>query len=233
MMQYEPQFEVDEVASKTGMVRGVLVVLAAAAVGLLVLGVGLAPQTNLETAPGTLAVDLAGEPEAPAGAEALDPATDPSDAQPDVLGQSQPESTDGMEEPAPDSTVTTQLTTTTTVSDTTATTDTAVRIPEEIVVQVLNAGGPQGAAGRASTSLADSGYSVLAARNALPDLVRDSTTKLLYAEGFQQEAMRIEQHFGVTGVPSEILDLNDPPMEDFDPKTTVVLLLGGDGIVDP
>ena len=112
-------------------------------------------------------------------------------------------------------TTTTSSTTTTMVTTTTETTI-PVRPPEEVRVAVLNAGAPQGAAGRFSQVLDDAGYQTLPADDYSPD---QDPSRMWYREGFSAEANELLEF-----IPDALVE--PLPDEDLQPGADVIVVLG-------
>jgi len=115
---------------------------------------------------------------------------------------------------------TTKSSTTTTAAPITTTT-TVVESPVTLQVQVLNASGVAGAAGRLTTKLAEAGYTVLPAGNA-PE--RYATSAIYYQEGWQDRAEEILQIAEL----EEIEQVSAMPQQFVSPDASVVVLIGRD-----
>ncbi len=223
----------------TDLFRGAMVILAAVIIGGLVLSRGIdgddtAPGADLDTeqadvdpaSGGTdVETDLTGADASADGA--TDPGTDPA-----TSGAGTDPATDpGTTPTVPDDSATGD--TTATGEDTGATTETTtspldtVRPPAEVRTLVLNAGGPQGIAGRATELLQAASYLTSAAKNA--DV--NGSSAIYYAEGFQAEALAVASVFG-PGVEAVVqpLDPAAPPSTDLQ-QATVIVVIGPDDVI--
>jgi LytR cell envelope-related transcriptional attenuator len=95
------------------------------------------------------------------------------------------------------------------------------RQPSEVSVRVLNASGVSGAAGQKSDVLAQGGYQVVEAGNA-PEGTDPATTVVLFAPGYDQEAVMVAQALGSN--PSSVAALTDPPQVETGGAQIVVIL---------
>lgn len=105
-----------------------------------------------------------------------------------------------------------------------ATTLPAPRPANEVKVVVANAASVAGAAGRATEELRALGYTTLEATNA--EEAADTST-LLYAEGYEAEAVAMASEIGLD--PANIAPMPDPiPVSEPPADANLVLLLGRD-----
>ncbi|HEY7069577.1 MAG TPA: LytR C-terminal domain-containing protein [Acidimicrobiales bacterium] len=114
-------------------------------------------------------------------------------------------------------------------SDTTAppgsdTTTTPIRAQAEVTVIVANASGVQGAAATQTDRLAMGGYKTAPAANA-PEGMELSTTEILPAAGYEQEAARMATELGLA--PESVKPMTDPPPVDM-AGANILVLLGTD-----
>lgn len=111
-----------------------------------------------------------------------------------------------------------------TTDDTTAKKNSkAARSNDQVVVQVLNASGVQGAATQRSNDLKAKGYQVLPAGNA-PE-TRDGTAVECVA-GYDKEADVLVATLGELGVPATVEALPDPLPAGFDAAANCYVVLG-------
>lgn len=112
-------------------------------------------------------------------------------------------------------------------TDTTATPLDTVRSPAEVRTLVLNAGGPQGIAGRATELLQAASYTTAAAKNA--DL--NGPSVVYYVEGYEDEAVAVVSVFG-PGLDGLVqpLDPANPPSDDIQ-DAAVIVVVGNDDII--
>ncbi len=221
----------------TDLFRGAMVILAAVIIGGLVLSRGI---DGDDTAPGadtdTEQADVDPASGAvtdtdtdPAGGDAMaDPAAD-ADAgtDPATGAESDPGTDPGATPTVPaDDSATTGEDTGATTETTTSPLDT-VRAPAEVRTLVLNAGGPQGIAGRATELLQAASYLTSAAKNA--DV--NGPSAIYYAEGFQAEALAVASVFGPDlETLVQPLDTANPPSADLQ-QATVILVVGADDLI--
>lgn len=215
----------------TDLFRGAMVILAAVIIGGLVLSRGIdgddtAPgdteQGDVEPASGDVTDTTIADGNA-AGADAgTDPATG---AAPDDGTDPATDGTSTPTTPTDDSMAAGEDTGSTTET-TTSPLDT-VRAPAEVRTLVLNAGGPQGIAGRATELLQAASYLTSAAKNA--DV--NGPSVIYYAEGYQAEALAVASVFG-PGLESLVqpLDTANPPSVDLQ-QATVVVVVGNDDVI--
>lgn len=106
----------------------------------------------------------------------------------------------------------------------TATTLPTARPANEVKVVVANAARVDGAAGRATEQLRALGFTTLPASNA--EEASDTST-LLYAEGYEAEALVMANEIGLD--PANVAPMPDPvPISDPPADANLVLLLGRD-----
>lgn len=231
----------------TDLFRGAMVILAAVIIGGLVLSRGIdgddvddldgaeaaaaAEQDELDPASGEVtgtddgtvtdpASDGASDPAAGVDpGAAADPATDP------LTGAAA--GTDTSTDPGTTPTAPADDAMADESSETTDSPLDTVRPPAEVRTLVLNAGGPQGIAGRATELLQAASYLTSAAKNA--DVNGPST--IYYTEGFQNEALAVASVFG-PGLESlvQALDPAAPPTADLQ-QANVVVVVGNDDII--
>lgn len=215
-------------SGRPGLIRGVLVIVTAVALGVFVATTGLdrQPPDPLDTAAadtgtGSEASGADGmiDDGAAAGGSVLPDGSavpDPAGAEIDVTGSMSP-------------TTPTSGQTASTLPTTTASTAPAVRPPGEVTVLVLNASGTAGIAAAGTDMLDTAGYSTLTAKNA----DEFGSSAVLYTEGYRLEAAAVAAVFGVepAGV-TDPLDPAEPPMDDLG-TAKVIVLVGFDGVIDP
>lgn len=120
-------------------------------------------------------------------------------------------------------------TTATTTSETTATTKAkknstkTARTNDQVVVQVLNGSGVQGAATQRSNDLKAKGYQVLPAGNA--PATRDGTAVQCVA-GYEKEAEALVTTLNDLGVPATVEALPNPVPAGYDTAANCYVLLG-------
>ncbi len=223
----------------TDLFRGAMVILAAVIIGGLVLSRGI---DGDDTAPGTDAdteqadVDPASgavtETDDPGGDASADPTAEAGTGNDPATGATPGTETDPATDPGTTPTAPADDTPAA-GDDTGATTETTtspldtVRPPAEVRTLVLNAGGPQGIAGRATELLQAASYLTSAAKNA--DV--NGPSAIYYAEGFQAEALAVASVFG-PGLEALVqpLDTANPPSADLQ-QATVILVVGNDDII--
>ena len=240
--------------ARVGLMRGILVIVTAVAVGAFVLSRAGFDDSSAATVAG------ADDPEAAAGLDgaALDPATDPAvdntadNTADDATGQDGGSpalgtigadgstgstvgdasddgtagATDGGGTGAGNGAGSTQ-TTATTAPDTTDSSGPAgpdIAGPAQIAVLVLNAEGTKGIAGQGSEALRDAGYQVLAPRNAT-NLSAES--RVLYTGDFEAEAVSVATALGSGAEIVAPLDPANPPLNDVG-EAMVVVVIGQD-----
>lgn len=130
--------------------------------------------------------------------------------------------TSGLDDP--------ETTTTVPGDDGTTTTETGTtepdRQPGDVVVAVLNGGGPAGTAGATSSTITDSGYQAGTVGNITPGVAELDTTKVYYAEGYQAEATAVA---GLLGKSDDAVEaLPSPPPGSGLEAANVVVVLGRD-----
>lgn len=114
---------------------------------------------------------------------------------------------------------------TTSTSDPTETTE-PDRQPGDVVVAVLNGGGPTGAAGDTSATIVERGYQAGPVGNTNPGTPAFETTKVFYAEGYQAEATAVA---GLLGKADDAVEaLPEPPPGAGLESSNVVVVLGVD-----
>lgn len=170
-------------------------------------GTGTDPATDPAAADQGTATDPGAETDPVTGATAdtgTDPGTTPTAAADDAMADDSDDSTDTTESPL----------------------DT-VRAPAEVRTLVLNAGGPQGIAGRATELLQAASYLTSAAKNA----DANGASVIYYAEGYQNEALAVASVFG-PGLESLVqpLDPAAPPSVDLQ-QATVIIVVGNDDVI--
>lgn len=97
------------------------------------------------------------------------------------------------------------------------------RTNDQVVVQVLNGSGVQGAATQRSNDLKAKGYQVLPAGNA--PATRDGTG-VQCVEGYEKEAEALVATLGELSVPATVETLSSPLPAGFDPAANCYVLLG-------
>ena len=113
-----------------------------------------------------------------------------------------------------DSVSTTEATTTTTAG--------SDRAPSEVSVIVLNGSGQTGAAGTNSTTIGESGYTMLTPGNA----PTTETTVVYYADGYQEDAIAVA---GILGKGTDaVKPLSEASLGGAEGDADVVVVLGGD-----
>lgn len=113
----------------------------------------------------------------------------------------------------------------TTTTDATDTTE-PDRQPGDVVVAVLNGGGPAGAAASTSATIVERGYQAGPVGNTTPGTPALDTTKVYYAEGYQAEATAVA---GLLGKADDAVEaLPEPPPGAGLESSNVVVVLGKD-----
>lgn len=131
--------------------------------------------------------------------------------------------TSGLDDPETTTTVPGDDGTTTTTETGTTEPD---RQPGDVVVAVLNGGGPAGTAGATSSTITDSGYQAGTVGNITPGVAELDTTKVYYAEGYQAEATAVA---GLLGKSDDAVEaLPSPPPGSGLEAANVVVVLGRD-----
>lgn len=224
--------------ARVGLIRGVLVIVTAVAIGAFVVTQGLEDDgTESIAAASDVAVgssddgSVSADPDGPAdGSADADGADDGRGTGGDAMAG---ESTGDPEPTAGDDAATADVGATGgDGSDPTSTTGTEpagpeVRVPADVKVLVLNGAGAKGIAGRGSAILADAGYDVLAPKNA--DFLGPSL--VLYTEGLEEEATAVAEVFGAD--PAAVvgpLDPADKPIQDTR-NADIVVVVGQDGLI--
>ena len=193
--------------SRVGLMRGILVIVTAIAVGAFVLSQGF-DDNDTEA--------VAAESEAAAGESTIDDTASANSTTSTTLDQGSI-STEAMAEE-------------TTVDDTTTTAPAApaIRAPQDVTVLVLNAAGTKGIAGRGSEILQQAGYPVLAPKNA----TQLGPTAVLFTEQFDAEAQEVASLFGLDPVPVvAAYDPANPPIDDIQ-NAIVIVVIGEDNLID-
>lgn len=228
----------------TDLFRGAMVILAAVIIGGLVLSRGIdgddaggvddAEATAAEQGEVDPASGQAADPEAETGT-ATDPAADPGTATDPGAATDPGTSTDPVTGATAGTDGDAGVTPTTAVGDamTDDSTDTTespldtVRAPAEVRTLVLNAGGPQGIAGRATELLQAASYLTSAAKNA--DV--NGPSVIYYTEGYQNEALAVASVFG-PGLESLVqpIDPAAPPSADLQ-QANVIVVVGNDDVI--
>lgn len=112
-------------------------------------------------------------------------------------------------------------------TDDTTTTGPAIRPPNEVTVQVLNATDRKGIAGQGTDLLSLAGYATVPAGNAL----EAQPSAILYTEGFEDEALAVATILG-TGLESLVQPLDPSLILSEDPVAAdVVVVLGNDDAI--
>ena len=203
--------------------RGILIVLAASAVGLFIVAFGLDGSSPVPTQTQQVSASGAGDvdPSGSSGDGGIETANDQPDANNQTTlttGDTAVSTADaGLVEP--------------TVTQDTTSTLAVERLVSEVVVQVLNGGGPKGIAGNATTLLKDKGYQTLAAKNAYAEF--NGPSRILHLDGYEAEAIGVAAEFGVDVSLLEVFSFDNPPAEDLDPSAMVVVIIGEDGVLVP
>ncbi len=228
--------------SRVGLVRGIVVILTAVAIGGFMVAQGLDRDADVVAAGETVTVgdDVAGTTatdevalEGPAvDSETVDDTTSASadvgadDGSAPATGADGDGDTEAQTPPAADETAETNEAT-----DTTETTGPAGPAEEqtvEVKILVLNGAGAKGIAGRGSEILSDAGYEVLAPKNA--DVLGPS--QVLFLDGAEEEARAVAEVFGTD--PDAVvapLDPASPPIGDTR-DATIVVVVGQDGLIE-
>lgn len=111
----------------------------------------------------------------------------------------------------------------TTTEATTTTTAGSSRAPSEVSVIVLNGSGQTGAAGTNSTTVGESGYTMLTPGNAPAGT---DTTIVYYADGYQEDAIAVA---GILGKGTDaVKPLTDASLGGAEGDADVVVVLGSD-----
>lgn len=102
-----------------------------------------------------------------------------------------------------------------------------VLAPAEVVTLVLNGAGTKGIAGRGTEILANAGYEVLAPKNATDN----GPTAVFYTASFEAEAVAVAELFELDPVlVVKSLDPAAPPFDDLR-NAMVVVVIGEDGLI--
>lgn len=205
-------------AGRAGVIRGILVIVTAVAIGAFVIARGLDDTSTEVVAAAT--DDDADRDDADADVDGTDPSVEIAGAEADTDGAAS-----GGTATTDDTAAATTIPPT---SETTAPAGPVARTPAEITVLVLNGKGTKGVAGRGSTLLQDAGYDVLAPKNA--DFLGPSL--VLYTEGFEPDASAVAAVFGVD--PTAVvqpLDPANPPIGDTQ-GADIIVVIGEDGLID-
>lgn len=219
---------IDDGSVRASLVRGLLVIATAIAVGAFVLSQGLDDVTVEAVASadeGGAALgatgELLGDDDGAAGSEDPDPvAEEPGGAGTMGTVGSETSMTTVATEPVAD---------TTSSSAVEQPAEPGVRAPAEVPVLVLNGVGTKGIAADGVTVLKNAGYDVLAPRNA----TTLGPSEVLYLEGFEAEAQAVATVFGAD--PAAVVvpyDPADPPFDDIR-NAMVIVVLGQDGVIAP
>ena len=243
-MQSERQRVERSGAARVGLIRGILVIVTAVAIGAFVLSQGLAD----DDADGGLAAEVVTDGTTPADAEAAADTTDGAggdtadtadgaDGGSAEVAGAEATSDGAMEDSSENGSMgdgTDADGEAMADDETTSTTDDAdpagpeVQTPADVTVLVLNGAGAKGVAGRGSAVLQDAGYDVLAPKNA--DFLGPS--KVLYSDGFEEEAAEVAAAFGVDPVAVvDVLNLDDAPINDTR-NANIVVVVGEDGLIN-
>ncbi len=208
MQSHHDAGEVDH--ARIGLMRGILVIVTAVAVGAFVLA-----RVDLDEG-GAVDAALAGSESA--ADQATDEAEPAASLQPEAASE------------AVTTTMVVEPTTTTAAPETTASTEDdspttpagpAIAAPADTRVLVLNAEGTKGVAGRGTEQLRDAGFDVLAPRNAT---ALSPTSAVLYLDDFQSEAESVAEVFGQGPDLVSPLDPGNPPFDDLGDAMVVVLI---------
>ncbi len=220
---------------RAGLIRGILVIVTALAIGAFVLTQGLADDADTGT---TVAAGESGDEVAAGDGAGGEAAANPaaSDENAEVAGAeastdgsaADPAGADGAMADGSDAEGEAMSDETTSTTADTEPAGPVVEAPADVTVLVLNGAGAKGVAGRGSAVLQDAGYDVLAPKNA--DFLGPS--KVLYSEGFEEEAAEVAAAFGVDPVAVvDMLDLNDAPINDTR-NANIVVVVGEDGLIN-
>lgn len=192
--------------NRVGLMRGILVIVTAVAIGAFVLSRGL-DDSSIE------AVAAAGDEVATGDAEDSTTST-----LADIAATTS--TTAGSSDASAD--------TESTSSSTTEPAAPVIRAPADVSVLVLNAAGAKGVAGRGSEQLQGAGYEVLAPKNA----TKLGPTAVLYTENFDAEAQAVAEVFGLDPVSVvAAYDPASPPINDIR-DAIVIVVIGQDGLID-
>ncbi|MEL7155389.1 MAG: LytR C-terminal domain-containing protein [Actinomycetota bacterium] len=225
----QAEHHVDEPgAARVGLVRGILVIVTAIALGAFVLSRANFTDSSVEA----VAADAGAALEASAEGTDTDPApsttspgTDTTEAATD--GADDPAADGAATDPAADGAATDEDGSDPTAAGVTTTEPAgpAQTSPAEIQVLVLNAEGTKGIAGRGSEVLRAAGYDVLAPKNATQ---LASASSILYTGGSDAEALAVAAAFGADAGVVGAYDPAAPPINDIGPAR-VVVVIGQDG----
>lgn len=216
--------------ARVGLMRGVLVIVTAVAIGAFVITQGLdESRTDVVAAGADVAVGgstsqddaSTDDQQAEVGSDTIGGATAES---PGPAGGGETSPDDGMAAEEETAAADTEPADTTTSQPA----EPEVRSPAEVTVLVLNGAGAKGIAGRGSAVLADAGYDVLAPKNA--DFLGPS--RVLYTDGYAEEAAAVAAVFQVDPVAVVgVLDPADPPIGDTQ-SANIVVVVGEDGLIN-
>ncbi|MEM7341373.1 MAG: LytR C-terminal domain-containing protein [Actinomycetota bacterium] len=205
--------------SRSDLVRGVLVIITALAIGAFVLTQGLDDNQSQAVAAEDATAEVAS-----ASTEA-DSATSTTVA---------PVGDDAMVDDTTTTTVAVasggvdaSSTTVTTAPDEVTDDPAPVLAPAEVVTLVLNGAGTKGIAGRGTEVLANAGYEVLAPKNATDN----GPTAVYYTASFEAEAAAVAELFELDPVlVVTAIDPANPPFDDLR-NAMVVVVIGEDGLI--
>lgn len=221
----------DPDAARVGLVRGILVIVTAVAIGGFVLA-----QAGFGSSDETLAADAAqetsadGDEPAEFTSDEIEPATEPTtDADPDpgigldAADDSMGGVTDGNAETGDDPVM--PSTSLADPADPAEPAGPAQVDATDVQVVVLNAEGTKGIAGEGSEVLRAAGYDVLAPKNA--DVLA-AESAILYTGAAEAEALVVAGAFGADASIVAALDPAAPPINDIG-TAEVVVVIGQDG----
>ncbi|MEM8922427.1 MAG: LytR C-terminal domain-containing protein [Actinomycetota bacterium] len=211
---------------RAGLMRGVLVILTAVAIGAFVLSRGGGTEAPVEVATSDEAGQETTDGDDPLAGDPVGSAIDPAPAtEPETggaltatTGTTMPDSAEDTGDAMVDDG---------TSPETTGSTEPAgpdIAGPAQINVLVLNAEGTKGIAGEGSDLLRAEGYLVLPPRNAT---VLSATSTVLYTAGFEAEAAAVAGVFGQGPGIVAPLDVNAPPIGDIG-EAMVIVVIGQD-----
>jgi hypothetical protein len=200
----------DDYPARSGLWRGILVIVTAVAVGLFVITQGLdEPRIEAGASADGAGPDDGGEGDAEAEGAGADAGA-------------------GLGSAASTTTIVVETTTTETVAETTTTeVGPVVRAPADTPVLVLNAEGTKGIAGQGADLLQGLGYAVLAPKNANSL----GPSQILYQDSFEAEARGVAEALAVDpAVVVAPLDPAAPPFDDLG-NAVVIVIIGQDGVI--
>jgi hypothetical protein len=209
-MQPADHRSADEYSARIGLIRGILVILTAVAIGAFVITQGLDDRRLEPVAAGNTTVEA--DSEGSGQAEDLALTTTTLEAAETTVVES-----------------TTTEPPTTEPPETTMLTEVTQRLPSEVEVLVLNGAGTKGIAAQGAERVQGAGYEVLAPKNAN----NLGPSQILYIEDYETEARDVAAVFGVD--PDALVSAYDPASPPIDEirEAKVIVIIGQDDLIIP